>query len=54
MIVKFYTLSDPRTPNNIRYVGKTKQEKIQRRLDQHICDAKKYQKNGKKSNYNYN
>lgn len=54
MIIKFYTLSDPRTPNNIRYIGKTKQEKIQRRLDQHICDAKKYQKNGKKSNYNYN
>lgn len=54
MIIKFYTLSDPRTPNEIRYIGKTKQEKIQRRLDQHICDAKKSKKNKIKSNYNYN
>ena len=32
MIVKFYTLSDPRTPNNIRYVGKTKQEKNTKKI----------------------
>lgn len=53
-IVKFYTLSDPRTPDIIRYLGKTSQEKIQRRLDQHVCDAKRAQKRKIKSNHNYN
>lgn len=54
MIVTFYFLSDPRTPDIIRYIGKTKQKNINRRLDQHVCDAKRHRKTGTKSNYNYN
>ena len=38
-IVKIYTLSDPRNPNEIRYVGKTKQT-LSRRLTNHISDSK--------------
>lgn len=40
MEIKFYTLADPRDPNNIRYIGKTKQ-KLARRYDQHISSAKR-------------
>lgn len=35
MIVRIYTLSDPRDPDNIRYVGKTTSE-LKRRLSGHI------------------
>lgn len=53
MEIKFYTLSDPRTPDNIRYLGKTNQ-KLARRLDQHIS-ATKRANNGKGSkNHNTN
>lgn len=38
--VRIYTLSDARTPNNIRYVGKTIQT-LKRRLQGHICAAKR-------------
>lgn len=54
MEVKFYTLSDPRTPDIIRYVGKTKQKKLSTRYNQHICDAKKAKQKLIKSNHNYN
>lgn len=53
MEIKIYTLSSTRDPNNIRYVGKTKQP-LKRRLSQHITDAKKANKLGIKRNYNYN
>lgn len=53
MEIKIYTLSSTRDPNNIRYVGKTKQP-LKRRLSQHITDAKKASKLGTKRNYNYN
>lgn len=39
MNIKIYTLSSTRNPNNIRYVGKSKQ-KLTRRLSQHLLDAK--------------
>jgi hypothetical protein len=53
MQVYFYTLSDPRTPNLIRYVGKTTQ-KLKRRLDQHISYARRLKKERSKTNYNVN
>ena len=53
MEIKIYTLSSTRNPNNIRYVGKTKQ-KLTRRLSQHLLDAKNHKKIGKSTNYNYN
>ena len=53
MIVKFYSLSDPRTPDDIRYIGKTKQN-INRRLEQHISAAKKCAKDENYKNYNCN
>lgn len=43
MITKIYTLSSTRDINNIRYVGKTKQE-LKRRLSGHLCSAKKFLK----------
>ena len=46
MEIKIYTLSSTRDPNNIRYVGKSKQ-KLSRRLSQHLCAAKK----AKETNY---
>lgn len=42
-----------RSPNEIRYVGKTKQE-LKRRLQGHICDAHRSLKNNNYKNYNYN
>ena len=54
MQIKIYTLSDPRTPNVIRYVGKTKQSKIKRRLDQHGSTAKRSIKGKSKKNYTIN
>lgn len=53
MEIKIYTLSSTRDPEDIRYVGKTKQT-LQRRLSQHLTDAKKSFKLGIKRNYNYN
>ena len=51
MEIKFYTLSDPRSPNIIRYIGKTSQ-KLARRLDQHISTTKRA--NGEKGSRNHN
>lgn len=53
MEIKIYTLSSTRDPEDIRYVGKTKQT-LQRRLSQHLTDAKKSFKLGINRNYNYN
>lgn len=53
MIIKIYTLSSTRNPNEIRYVGKTTQ-KLKRRLSQHLSSAKKYSEDSVYSNYNYN
>ena len=53
MQIKIYTLSDPRTPNTIRYVGKTKR-KLSERLNSHISQAKKAEQKLIKSNHNYN
>lgn len=53
MEVKIYTLSSTRDLNNIRYVGKTKQT-LKRRLQGHLCDAKKAKKSGNYKNHNYN
>ena len=46
MEIKIYTLSSSRNPNEIRYVGKTKQT-LKRRLQGHICCAKKAKLEGK-------
>ena len=48
-VVRIYTLSDARDPDNIRYVGKTVQT-LKKRLSGHIHDAK----TAKMSNYCYN
>ena len=53
MNIKIYTLSSTRNPDNIRYVGKTKQT-LKRRLSQHLLDAKNYRKLENFKNYNYN
>lgn len=53
MEIKIYTLSSTRDPNNIRYVGKTKQT-LNRRLQGHLCDARKSKKSGYYQNHNYN
>lgn len=50
MNVIFYTLSSSADPENIRYVGKTKQS-LKRRLQGHLCCAKK---KTDLSNHNYN
>lgn len=44
-IVRIYTLADARTPNEVRYVGKTVQS-LKRRRDEHVWDAKKSCKTG--------
>jgi uncharacterized protein YdaL len=53
MEIKFYTLSDPRTPDNIRYLGKTNQ-KLTRRLDQHISTTKRANDGKESKNHNIN
>lgn len=53
MEIKIYTLSSSRSPNDIKYVGKTKQS-LKRRLQGHICCAKKAKKSGYCTNHNYN
>lgn len=53
MEIKFYTLSDPRTPDNIRYLGKTNQ-KLARRLDQHISATKRANDGKGSKNHNIN
>lgn len=53
MEVTFYTLTSSAYPNDIRYVGKTRQT-IKRRLQGHICSAKKAAKKGYCTNHNYN
>lgn len=53
MEIKIYTLSSTRNPNDIRYIGKSKQ-KLTRRLSQHLTDAKKHKINHNINNHNYN
>lgn len=53
MEIKIYTLSSTRNLNDIRYVGKTKQL-LKRRLQGHLCDARKSKRFGYFQNYNYN
>lgn len=53
MNIKIYTLSSTRNPDNIRYVGKSKQ-KLTRRLSQHLLDAKRHKMNKDFKNHNYN
>lgn len=53
MEIKFYTLCDPRTPNTIKYLGKTNQ-KLARRLDQHVSTAKRAAAGKESSNHNTN
>jgi len=53
MEIKIYTLSSTREPNNVRYVGKTKQS-LKRRLNGHLCDAKKAKSEGRFTIHNYN
>ncbi|MGV8961919.1 MAG: hypothetical protein ACOH2V_00880 [Candidatus Saccharimonadaceae bacterium] len=53
MEIRFYTLSDPRTPDIIRYLGKTNQ-KLARRLDQHVSTSKRARDGKTSKNYNTN
>ena len=53
MEIKFYTLSDPRTPDDIRYLGKTNQ-KLARRLDQHVSSTKRANNGNGSRNHNTN
>lgn len=53
MEIKIYTLASTRDLNDIRYIGKTKQT-LKRRLQGHLCDAKKARKLGNCKNHNYN
>ena len=53
MEIKIYTLSSTRNLNDIKYVGKTKQT-LKRRLQGHLCDARKAKKNNYYRNLNYN
>lgn len=53
MEIKIYTLSSTRDLNEIRYVGKTKQT-LKRRLQGHLCDARKAKINNYYQNHNYN
>lgn len=52
-MVYFYTLSSTRNLEDIRYVGKTIQS-LKRRLQAHICDAKRAAKRGYKWNKDWN
>jgi len=51
--VFIYTLASTRNPNDIRYVGKTTQT-LERRLQGHLCDARKVKKLGKTNRYSLN
>lgn len=51
--VFIYTLTSTRNPNDIRYVGKTTQI-LERRLQGHLCDAKRIKKLGKTNRYSLN
>lgn len=53
MEIKIYTLSSTRNLNDIRYIGKTKQT-LKRRLQGHLCDAKKAKRLNNYNNHNYN
>jgi hypothetical protein len=53
MKIYFYTLSNPNTPDEIRYVGKTTQ-KLSKRLGQHINAAKRAKQGKESSNHNTN
>lgn len=53
MIIRFYTLSDPRTPDEIRYVGKTKTA-LNRRLSGHISGTKRAFQGKATRNHNTN
>lgn len=53
MRITIYTLASSRNPNEIRYVGKTRQT-VKRRLQGHICCAKKARRSGNCTNHNYN
>lgn len=53
MEVKFYTLVSSAYPNDIKYVGKTKQT-LKRRLQGHLTQARRCLKLGIYTNHNYN
>ena len=53
MNIKIYTLASSRNPEEIKYVGKTKQT-LKRRLQGHLCSAKKAKKEGRVTNHTYN
>lgn len=53
MEVKIYTLSSTRDLNNIRYVGKTRQT-LRRRLQGHLCGAKKAKEKGIYTSHEFN
>lgn len=53
MEIKIYSLSSTRDLNDIRYVGKTKQT-LKRRLQGHLCDARKTNRLGNYKIKNYN
>ena len=52
-MLKIYTLSSSRNPEEIRYVGKTIRS-LKARLNQHLCDAKRHKLREIYSVYNYN
>jgi len=52
-MIYFYTLSDPRTPDVIRYIGKTKSP-LNRRLSGHISSTKRAFLDKGTRNYNMN
>ena len=53
MEIKIYTLASTRNLNDIRYIGKTKQT-LKRRLQGHLCNAKKAERLRNHKNHNYN
>lgn len=53
MVIRIYTLSSSRNPEEIKYVGKTKQTVV-RRLQGHLTNAKKALEKGNCTNHNYN
>lgn len=53
MIIRIYTLASSSSPEEIRYIGKTNQT-LKRRLQGHLCDAKKAKINNYTKNHNWN
>lgn len=52
-IIYIYTLCSSRDPDNIRYIGKTKNSIVRRKIE-HIRNAKRSKKIGYYHNYNHN